>query len=163
MNFFRYLPPIALAVSAGRLLSGRIRFPKDRNGKRLTMEGLDEYNVFSDVQVISSRSTITDPMALLLVRFKFDRYSDAVNRRLFLLFTPVITGMPGFLQKIWCFSEADGVYQGIYQFDSVRHAENYKKSAVLWILEKRSVPGSTSYQLLPDTSIDDYLDSSPDN
>jgi hypothetical protein len=163
MNSFRYLPPIALAVSAGRLLSGRIRFPKDRNGKSFKMESLDEYHVFSDVQVTISRSTVAGPKALLLVRFKFDRYSDAVNRRLFLLFTPIITGMPGFLRKIWCFCEADGVYQGIYQFDSVRHAENYKKSAVLWILEKRSVPGSTSSRLLPDTSIKDYLDSSPAN
>lgn len=161
MFSLKYLPPIALAVSAGRFVSGRIRFPRERIGKSLTMENGEEYYVFSDVQVNSSGPSVANYQAVLCVRFKFDRYSDAVNRKLFLLFTPIITGMPGFHRKIWSFCESSGYYQGIYQFDSVEHAENYKKSAVLWILEKRSVPGSISYQLLSNTSIEDYLDKDP--
>ena len=161
MSSIKYLPPVALAVSVGRLLSGRIRFPKEHTGKLLINENGDEYYVFSDTQVTSSGSRLAGPKAVLRVRFKFDRYSDAVNRRLFLLFTPVITGMPGFHRKIWSVCEPRGVYQGIYQFESVEQAENYKRSAVIWILEKRSVPGSISYELLSDTSIEDYLDNSP--
>ena len=158
MSSIKYLPPVALSVSAVRFLSGRIRFPKERIGKLLTTENGNEYYVFSDVQVTSSGPRLAGPKAVLRVRFKFDRYSDAVNRRLFLLCTPIFTGMPGFHRKIWSVCEPSGVYQAIYQFESVEQAENYKKSAAMWILEKRSVPGSISYDLLSDTSIEDYLD-----
>ena len=157
MPSIRYFPPVAVAVSFVRLLSGRIRFPKDIVGKLLTMEDGEEYFVFSDVEVTFSRSRPVDSMAVLRVRFKFDRYSDALNRRLFLIFTPIITGMPGFQRKIWSFCKESGYYQGIYQFDSMELAERYSKSAIIWIVEKRSVPKSLSYELLPDTLIEDYL------
>lgn len=114
MPSIQHLPPIALAVSAGRLLSGRIQFTKERIGKLITMENGDKYHVFNDVQVTSSGSRLAGTNAVLRVCFKYDRYSDAVNRRLFLLFNPIITGMPGFHKKIWSFCEASGVYQGIY-------------------------------------------------
>jgi hypothetical protein len=161
MPSIKYFPPVAVAVAVGRLLSGRIRFPKDRTGKLLTMENGEEYYVFDDVQVVSSRPQLAESMTVLRVRFKFDRYSDAVNRRLFQIFTPIITGMPGFQRKIWTFCEKSGDYQGIYQFESMELAERYRKSPIMWVLEKRSVPGSISYELLSDTLIEDYLDKHP--
>jgi hypothetical protein len=68
--------------------------------------------------------------------------------------------MPGFQRKIWTFCEKSSNYQGIYQFESMELAEEYKRSFIIWIIEKRSVPGSISYELLSDTSIEDYLDNS---
>ena len=158
MPSIKHFPPVALAVAVGRLLSGRIRFPKDRIGKLLVMENGEEYSIFSDVQVTSSNSLSAESRTVLKVRFKFDRYPDAVNRRIFLIFTPLITGMPGFQRKIWTFCEKSSNYLGIYQFESMELAEEYKASLVMWIIEKRCVPGSISYELLSDTSIEDYLD-----
>jgi len=158
MSSIKHFPPVAIAVAVGRLLSGRIRLLKDRTGKLLVMENGEEYAIFSDVQVTSSNSQSAESMMVLRVRFKFDRYPDAVNRRLFLIFTPVIIGMPGFQRKIWTFCEKSSNYQSIYQFESMDLAEEYKSSLIMWILEKRSVPGSISFELLSDTSIEDYLD-----
>ena len=69
----KYLPPVAFVVGIGRLVSGRIRFPKDRVGKLLTMEDGEGYYVFSDVQVTSSNSQSAESRTVLRVRFKFVR------------------------------------------------------------------------------------------
>jgi hypothetical protein len=69
--------------------------------------------------------------------------------------------MPGFRQKTWTFCGETGYSQGIYQFESMELAEGYRTSPVMRILEKRSVPGSTSHELLPGTLIEDYLETWP--
>lgn len=157
MSGARYLPPVAVTVAVWRLLSGRIRFPKDRVRKMLTMDDGQVHAVFREVRVDSSRSVPAESMMVLRVRFKFARFSPAANRRLSLIPIPVIIGMPGFRRKIWTFCEQNGYSQGIYQFESMEMAEEYRRSPVMRILEKRSVPGSTSHEFLPGTLIEDYL------
>ncbi len=155
----RYLPPTAVAVATWRLLSGRIIFPKDRLGRVLTMEDGEKHSVFREVRVLSSGVVPAASMTVLKVRFRFAKFSPAVNRFLSLIPIPVITGMPGFRQKIWTFCVESGYSQGVYQFESVQQAEGYRRSPVVRILEKRSVPGSTSYEIFPGTLIEDYLKS----
>lgn len=159
MPAIRYLPPVAVAVAVWRLLSGRVRFPRDHMGKILTMNNGEAHTVFREVRVTFSRSVPVESMTVLKVRFKFARFSLGVNRRLSLIPVPAIIGMPGFRQKTWTFCEETSYSQGIYQFESMRQAEEYRKSLVMRILEKRSVPGSTSHELLPSTLIEDYLES----
>jgi hypothetical protein len=67
--------------------------------------------------------------------------------------------MPGFRQKTWTYCEEDGYSQGIYQFESAPRAEGYRKSIVMRVLGKRSVPGSMSREVFPGTLIEDYLES----
>jgi hypothetical protein len=123
------------------------------------MEDGEAHVVFREVRVASSRSVPAESMTVLKVRFKFASFSPTVNRRLSLIPIPVITGMPGFRQKVWTFCEESGYSQGIYQFESMDLAEEYRKSPVMRILEKRTVPGSTSYELLSGILIEDYLKS----
>jgi hypothetical protein len=156
----RYLPPVAAAVGVWRLLSGRIRFAGDGAGKFLTMEDGQVHAVFREVRVASSRSVPAESMTVLRVRFKFARFSPGANRRLSLIPIPVIIGMPGFRRKIWTFCEQNGYSQGIYQFESMELAEGYRRSPIMRILEKRSVPGSTSHEVLSGTLIEDYLSES---
>jgi hypothetical protein len=73
MPSIKHFPPVALTVAAGRLLPGRIRIPKDRTGKLLVMENGEEYYIFSDVQVTSTKSRSAKSRTVLRVRFKFDR------------------------------------------------------------------------------------------
>jgi hypothetical protein len=159
MPAIRYLPPVAIAVSVWRLLSGNIRFSIDRVGKILTMEDGEAHTVFREVRVASSRSVPAESITMLKVRFKFAKFSNEINRRLSLIPIPVITGMPGFRQKTWTFCEETGYSQGIYQFESVQQAEDYRRSPVMRVLEKRSVPGSTSHEFFPGTLICEYLES----
>ena len=155
----RYLPPTAVAVATWRLLSGRIIFPKDRLGRVLTMEDGEKHSVFREVRVLSSGVVPAASMTVLKVRFRFAKFTPAVNRFLSLIPIPVITGMPGFRQKIWTLCVESGYSQGIYQFESVQQAEDYRRSPVMRILEKRSVPGSISCEFFPGTLIEDYLKS----
>ena len=155
----RYIPPVAVVVTVWRLLTGRVRLSKDRLEQVLTMEDGEAHVVFREVRVASFRPVPTGSMTVLKVRFKFASFSPAVNRRLSLIPIPVITGMPGFRQKTWTFCDKNGYSQGIYQFESIDQAEGYRHSPVMRILEKRSVPGSTSYELLSGTLIEDYLES----
>ena len=159
MTAIRYLPPIAVVVTEWRLQTGHIRFHGDRVGKILTMEDGEVHAVFREVRVASSKSVPAESMTVLKVRFKFASFSPTVNRRLSLIPIPVITGMLGFRQKTWTFSEESGYSQGIYQFESMEMTEGYMASPVMRILEKRSAPGSTSYELLPGTLIEEYLKS----
>jgi len=154
-----YLPPVSVAVSIWRLLTGRISFPRNRVGQGVTMEDGDAQTVFREVRVASSKSVPVESMTILKVRFKFARYSAAANRRLSLIPIPIIAGMPGFRQKIWSFSGESGFSQGIYQFELMSQAEEYRNSPVMSVLEKRSVKGSTSHELFPGILIDDYLES----
>ena len=162
MSTARYLPPVSIAVAIGRLFSGRIRFSGDRVGKTLTMENGEVHTVFREVLVASSVSTpnssMPDPsMTILKVRFQFARFSPAANRRLSLLPIPIILGMPGFRQKTWTFCEKSSYSMGIYQFESPETAEGYRRSPVMRILEKRSVPGSMEQEIMPGVLIGDYL------
>jgi hypothetical protein len=159
MSAKRYLPPVAIAVTVWRLLSGRIRFPGDHVERILTMEDGEEHVVFREVRVASSRSVPEESMTVLKVHFKFARYSAAVNKRLSLIPIPVITGMPGFRQKTWTYCKESGYSQGIYQFESMEMTEGYVASPVMRILEKRSAPGSTSYELFSGVLIEKYLKS----
>ena len=122
------------------------------------MEDGEAHAVFREVRVASSRSVPAESMTVLKVRFKFARYSAAVNKRLSLIPIPVIIGMVGFRQKTWTFSEESGYSQGIYQFESMEMAEGYVASPVMRILEKRSVPGSTSYEIFSGVLIEEYLE-----
>jgi hypothetical protein len=147
-----------MAVALWRLLSGRISFPKIRLGKVLTMEDGEKHTVFREVRVASTRSVPAGSLTVLRVRFRFARFSNAVNKRLSLIPIPVIIGMPGFRQKTWTFCEESGYSQGIYQFESADQAERYRVSPVMRILEKRSVPESTSHELITGTMMEEYLE-----
>ena len=155
MSTARYLPPVSIAVTIGRLFSGRIRFSGDRVGKTLTMENGEVHTVFREVQVASSASVPDSSMTILKVRFQFARFSPAANRRLSLLPVPIILGMPGFRQKTWTFCEESSYSMGIYQFESPETAEGYWRSRVRRILEKRSVPGTMEQEIMQGVLIGD--------
>lgn len=159
MSTIRYLPPVCAAISTWRVLSGRVSFPKDRLGKTLAFEDDGVHSVFREMQVSSPQPCPSKYMTVLKVSFKFARFSPTVNKWLSLIPVPVILGMPGFRHKTWTSSGDSGYSQGIYQFESMDLAVGYRESLIMRVLKKRSVPGSTSYEIFPGTSIEEYLES----
>ena len=71
----------------------------------------------------------------------------------------LIVGFPGFRTKIWTFHEATGAFQGIYEWDSAEAAADYAKSLAIRLMKKRAVPESVDQEMIPDTSIGEYLSS----
>jgi hypothetical protein len=144
----RYFPPVTAIIGLGRMLTGQVRFNRQRVGEMLVEENGEQHRVFREVRVDSRRSLPVEAPVVLKIRFKFGRFTPAVNRWFSLLPVPAIIGMPGFKKKTWTYCDETGYSQGIYRFESVEAAEAYRASPVVRILEKRTVPGSMEHTIV---------------
>ncbi len=97
--------------------------------------------------------------SILIIRFKFKRFGHKMNIRMSKIPILAIAGFPGFRDKLWMIDWKTGYWQGIYQMDDVDAIEEYKKSFVLRMMNKRSISETISYRMIPDKNINDYLQS----
>jgi hypothetical protein len=105
-----------------------------------------------------SKRNSEDTPAVFIVRFKFAKLSQKANRITSLIPIPLIVGFPGFRDKIWMVNEETGYWQGVYQWESEKAVEDYQKSFVLSIMNKRSIQESLSYTILPNTRLSEYME-----
>ena len=56
----------------------------------------------------------------------------------------LITGFPGFNTKIYAVNNETGYWQGLYQWESKQALEEYKKSFVFRMMNKRAISNSLS-------------------
>lgn len=80
----------------------------------------------------------------------------ALFRVVCIVTTPFFVGLPGFRSKLWMVDPWTGEFAGLYQWDSEEAAAGYERGLVR-ILERLSTPGSVSSELVPDTTVDEYL------
>jgi hypothetical protein len=59
--------------------------------------------------------------------------------------------LPGFRTKLWTVDENNGDFQGIYEWETLQDAENYAHSFAMQFMTNRSLPGSVSFQIKPDS------------
>ncbi len=139
MSHTSQLPPILLARATGLALKGRVHFIRDSVGK--IEHGEDEdFRVFRKVILESSRDRPEKPGAILIVRFRFATFAASTNRFLSLIPIPFIVVQPGFRSKTWMIGQKTGVFQGLYEWDSVEDAENYWTSFPMKLMKRRAVP-----------------------
>ncbi|MGB9978800.1 hypothetical protein [Methanobacterium sp.] len=139
------------------VLTRKIHFPKNYLHKTATMEDGQQFNVFR--HVIMSTKLNGQNAAIFKVRFHLASMSPEKNipfSRIPMLF---ILGLPGFRAKLWTLNKNNGDFQGIYQWDSLEDAQNYANSFALNFMTSRSVPGSVSYEIIPNTSMKEYIKS----
>jgi hypothetical protein len=116
------------------------------------------FEVFRHVRrVPSADETCTDTAALLIVRFTFARLSQRANRLASLLPIPAIAGFPGFRHKVWMVDGESGCWQGVYEWADERAANAYQRSFVLGVMNRRAKPSSLTIELLPATTLSDFL------
>jgi hypothetical protein len=137
------LPPALLVRATGHRLRGRVHFPKDSVGELHPGPGEDFIVLRKMVLDPGARS----PGALFSVQFRFTRFSVALNKRLSLIPAPFIAAQPGFRSKTWMFGRETGMFQGIYEWDTVEDAEAYWTSFPMRLMKKRGLPGSVSYEI----------------
>ena len=133
--------PTLLVRSMWLLLSRRVHFPRDRIGDPVLGEG-ENYRVFRQMVVEPPADGAVLPGALLDVRFRFKRFSPAVNRRLSRLPIPFIAAQPGFLSKTWMVGEDSGAYRGLYEWATVEHADAYWDSYPMRMMKRRAAGGT---------------------
>lgn len=156
-RILRRLPVVCLLVALFRLLTGRLRFPRQYLHQEFDVDGDDTFRVFRHLKVAAERNRRLNGTTVLIVRFRFARFSQAVNRRLSLIPVLLIAGYPGFRHKIWMVSERTGEWQGFYEWESERAARDYTRSFVLGMMTRRAVSDSVSIRVVPDISAAEYL------
>lgn len=137
------------------ILIGKIKFSTQYIDKWICMEDLIEFKVFRHMKLINRNNTAMG--SIFIVRFKFKSLTHEANKKVSKIPIPLIGGFKGFRDKIWMIDENTGYWQGIYQFDSMNSIERYKKSFVLGIMNKRAIDSSLVYWVVPNMSIDHYL------
>jgi hypothetical protein len=69
----------------------------------------------------------------------------------------LITGFPGFVAKIYAVNHKNGYWQGMYQWQSPQFLNDYKRSLVFRIMNKRACADSLHEQVLPKTTLNEFL------
>ena len=130
------------------LIIGRIIFPKIRKSEEILMFDGQKFKIFRQVIKKPSKKQRVHPEALFKVRFIVENMSMKQNIRFSRIPIPFFIGLPGFRSKLWTFSEDTGYFQGIYEWDTIKHAEKYSTSFAMKFMTRRSKPGSVSSSML---------------
>jgi len=131
------------------LVRGRLHFPKDRVDEIVSMEDGKDFIVFRHMVSDPGPQQPTTPQALFRVRFRFSRLPPRLNKLFSMLPIPLIAGLPGFRSKMWLMDPDTGEFQGIYEWDTVEHAETYPHSLALRLMMKRAASDSIKYEIIP--------------
>ncbi len=140
-------PILSIFKTIGYLLTGRLRFPNDRVGEKVTGDGGQEFTVFRQVVVDPGKGQPERPGALLTLRFRVTNMTPGVNRFYSVLPLVLYIGDKGFRSKL--FTINGDLCQSIYEWDTVLDAENYLQSLALKTILLRSVTGSFSSSIQP--------------
>lgn len=121
------------------------------------MENRQKFIVIRHLVINPDNGKYKSP-AVFKVSFKFSGLSLPVNKRLSMIPVPFLMAKPGFRQKIWSITE-DGYFQGIYEWTTKESAEKYPQSFIFKMMTKRSVEGTLSSEVIPETILSDYVES----
>jgi hypothetical protein len=140
--------PIGSTVRfCGYLVAGRVHFPRDRRGQRVTNLDGRLCTVVMQGAIDPPDGKTAQPGGLFRVRFHLKRMSPAANRLFLHLPIPILMGLPGFRSKLWLYDEGTGDFQGRYEWDSIEDAQRYAHSCAVKFMTWRSLPGSVSYSV----------------
>lgn len=151
---FRRLPPVCIVVAAALALLGRFRCRGRFVNRDLQMDDGRRFRIFRH---LSRRAGDPRAPAVLVIRFRFKRFRQGLNRLLSLIPIPLIGGFPGFRQKVWMVDQETGDWQGLYEWDSAEAVDLYRRSFVLRVMNRRADPRSISSTTIPRTRLADYL------
>jgi len=119
---------------------------------------MDDGHSFQVFRHLSLRSTSHGAPAVLVIRFRFKRFTRGLNRLLSLVPVPLIGGFPGFHDKVWMVDEETGNWQGVYEWKSAEALKLYRHSFVVGVMNRRVDPSSISYTTILRSRLADYLE-----
>ncbi|MFX0205539.1 MAG: YdhR family protein [Candidatus Hodarchaeota archaeon] len=129
------------------ILRRRLHFPKERNTELVWASNGKKYVIFRGLTVDPKKNQPEKPGVILRIQFDFKNGSARTNKRMSKISIPFFAGLPGFRSKYWMIHEPSGGFQGVYEWDSVQDAENYKKSFAIKLITRRAVPGSMNFEI----------------
>jgi len=145
------------------LVTGTLRTLDERVGDRVLTDAGQAFTVYRETTVRPPSETTHRTGAVLTFEFHLwfmpdplVPYAVRVFEPFSILTTPFFAGLPGFRTKLWLFDHDTGDYQGIYQWETVRDAERYAR-ALTRVMAFLSVPGSVSYEVADEATLDEYV------
>lgn len=138
-------PPVLFARATGYRMRGRVRFDKACVGD--VVPGRDESYVVFRKMILDPLPGQLEPGAIFRVRFRFSRLSPEANKRLSLLPAPFIAAQPGFRSKSWMLGKETGMFQGVYEWQTVADAEMYWTSFPMRLMKRRAVPDTLWHEI----------------
>lgn len=71
----------------------------------------------------------------------------------------MISGFPGFDVKLYGVNKSNGYWQGMYQWQTIQDLEEYKKSFVFRMMNRRAITGSLNMMEFKNQNLADFINS----
>jgi len=153
---FRRLPPVCLFLSVFRLITGKLRLSDLFIGEIIEMADNSNFQIFR--HITDRKVTYTSKFTVFIVSFKFSHLSHKANKIASIVPMLLITGFPGFVKKIYAVNPKNGYWQGMYQWESLEYLEEYKKSLVFKVMNKRAIPTTIRSIQFENKSLDSFIE-----
>ena len=137
----------------GYLAAGRLKSPKDQIGKAFLNPDGEKFVVFKQTVLVPAGSPASKPQAMFRVQFRVPKIQPWRDRLIIALKSPIFVAQPGFRSKLWMVDESNHTYQGVYEWETVKAAEEYIHSASMAFMTEVAVPGGISYEVIPGGTI----------
>ncbi len=147
---------VCLTISLIRLLTGRLRFSRKYLDTSIKMENGKRFKIFRHITMYPLNKISID--CVFIVNFKFAHLSHKANKIASIIPMLMITGFPGFVAKIYAVNPEDGYWQGMYQWKSIKHLEEYKKSFVFRMMNKRAIQETIKSVEMTNQNLFDIID-----
>ena len=139
---FRKIPPVSLGISMVKLLMGKLRCSKQYFGNSIKTEDGEVFTIFRHISTFPLDES--DTAIIFIVRFKFARLSHKANKIASIIPMLLIAGFPGFKTKMYAVNNKNGYWQGMYQWESKQALEEYKKSFIFKMMNRRAIKSSVN-------------------
>ena len=115
-----------------------------------------EFTIFRHITIHPLDRSTTN--CIFMVNFKFAHLSHKANRMVSIIPMLLITGFPGFVSKCYAVNYESGYWQGMYQWKSIRHLEDYKKSFIYKMMNKRAIKETIKSVALNHQKLSDFIE-----
>lgn len=152
---FRRHPLICLLVSIFRFITGTLRLSNLYMNQIIEMDNVSNFVIFR--HITKKNINFDSKYTVLIVSFKFSHLSHKANKLTSIVPMLMITGFPGFVKKIYAVNYQNGYWQGMYQWKTLETLEEYKKSFVFKMMNKRANPESINSIHYENKSLDTLI------
>ena len=152
----RKTPIVCLVTSIIQLLMGKLRFSKRYLNNTIEMGNGKKFVIFRHITTHPLKQV--DGECVFIVSFKFAHLSHKANKLTSVFPMLMIAGFPGFVTKMYAVNPDDGYWQGMYQWKSIEHLEDYKKSFVYRMMNKRAIQDSIKSIEMDSQELTDFID-----
>jgi hypothetical protein len=152
----RKLPPVCLSIALLDILAGNLKMSQEFVGCETISDDGKPFIIFRHIK--KRKLEFFDDRTTFVVKFKFARLSHQANKLASIIPMLLIAGFPGFVQKFYAVNNDSGYWQGMYEWKSVNHLEDYKQSFVYRMMNRRALKGTVQSRTISNCHLTDLIE-----